>query len=613
MLAGNRHPRGLRILHPFMKPSSPSVFYNIQLTSYQAQLAKATDRIRHIARFRLVTMLIAIGFIVSGINTGASFYWWGSLFFTAFFLVWVRIHSALHHKEKLLKIHVYILEREMASLAGDQTSFGSGQSFMDSTHPFSYDLDIFGKGSVYQLLNRTVTLGGGDHLAGHLKQPVTNPEAIKTRQEIVEELATMPSFLQDFRVAGMSVEEEPEDYERVQQWLKAPDDFISSKIALAAFYIMPLVTIGLSVYSIITGVFHNLLVLAIAINWVVLIIFQKAIKKANIHIGKTARLVEKYQQLQQQVAVREFNHPWLKELCAQSAGALTQIIRFRKLANTFDSRNNSMVGPLMNSFFLFDIYCLLRLEWWRRSHKTLLLQTIEAMIVMDVYVSCATYAFNHPENTYPLIDAGQNVIKATDLRHPLLDKQAVGNSFSLGVQEQFYLLTGANMTGKSTFIRTVGISVILGYLGIPVPAAALALPSLQIFTSIRVTDSVQDDVSYFRAELNRIKDIMNAVQSTGTAWLVLLDEPLRGTNSGDKQQGTRSIIETLLEHRTIGIVATHDIGLTVLSTDHPGKVSNYHFESKVTHDGLTFDFRLHPGGSTSNNATVLMKQMGIIR
>jgi len=607
------YPVQLRILQPFMTLSAPPAFYNIQLNSYQAQLSSATERIRRIAGFRLVTMLVAIGFIVGGINTGTAFYWWGSLFFTAFFLVWVRIHSALHHKEKLLKIHVYILEKELAALEGDQSSFGSGQPYVDSTHPYSYDLDIFGKGSVYQLLNRTVTLSGADQLAAHLKSPVNHPDTIKTRQDIITELGNNPSFLQDFRVAGMSVEEEPEDYERVQQWLKAPDDFISSPIARIAFYVMPLLTTGLGIYSIITGVFNSFLVLAVAINWIVLIIFQKPIKMANIHIGKTARLVEKYQQLQQQVAIRQFAHPWLQELCARSTGALEQIIRFRKLANTFDSRNNSMVGPLMNSFFLFDIYCLLRLEWWRRAHKELLLQTIESMIVTDVYVSCATYAFNHPENVYPAIDPMQTTILATDLRHPLLAKHAVGNSFSLGTQEQFYLLTGANMTGKSTFIRTVGISVILGYLGVPVPASSFSLPLLRIYTSIRVTDSVQDDVSYFRAELNRIKDIMNAVQQTDTAWLILLDEPLRGTNSGDKQQGTRSIIETLLRSRTIGIVATHDIGLTVLSTDHPGKVSNYHFESAITSDGLTFDFKLHPGGSTSNNATILMKQMGIIQ
>lgn len=597
-----------------MNTSSPAVFYNIQLNSYTAQLSKATERIRRIARLRLITMLVAIGFLVAAINEPTALYWWVTALFTTVFLVWVRIHGALHHKEKLLKIHVYIIERELLALEGDIAPFEGGKRFMDSTHPYSYDLDIFGHGSVYQLLNRTVTINGADLLSAHLKEPLTDIPVIESRQQIIGELSGMPSFLQDFRVAGISVDEEKEDYERVQFWLNAPDDFISSIIAKAAVFTMPLIAIGLSVYSIITGSFNNLLVLAIAINWIVLIIFQKQIKQANLRIGKTARLVEKYQQLQQQVAVQTFKHPWLKNVCTQSADALAQIMQFRKLANTFDSRNNSMVGPFMNSFFLFDIYCLVRLEWWRKKHKTLLLETIEAMIVMDEYVTCAVYAFNHPENTYPSINATGKAIQATDLKHPLLvRKNVIGNDCSLGEDEQFYLLTGANMTGKSTFIRTIGINVILAYLGVPVPAAAFSLPVLKIYTSIRVTDSVQDDVSYFRAELNRIKSIMDEVQQSPYHWLVLLDEPLRGTNSGDKQQGTRSIIETLLHYQAIGIVATHDIGLCTLANEHPGKVNNYHFESTITPEGLAFDFRLYPGGSTSNNATALMKQMGIIR
>lgn len=597
-----------------MKTSSPAVFYNIQLTSYKAQLTKATTRIRRIAGFRLITMLVAIGFLLTAINTGNTVYWWSTALFTAVFLVWVRIHGRVHHQEKLLRIHVYLIERELLALDGDTSYFENGKRYEDSSHPYSYDLDIFGKSSVYQLLNRTVTLNGANLLADHLKAPLTLPGEIRERQAVISELSGMPSFLQDFRVAGVSVEEEEEDYDRVRLWLDAQDDFISNPLAKGAFYVMPPVTTALIIYSVYIGTFHTLLTAAVAINWIVWILFQKPIKQANLRIGKTARLVEKYQQLQQQVAVQSFIHPWLQTVAKQSTQALQQILQFRKLANAFDSRNNSMVAPLMNTFFLYDLYCLLRLEWWRKKHKGLLLETIRQMIVMDEYVTCAVYAFNHPGNSYPVIDEKTRAIRATDLKHPLLlHKNAVGNDCTLGGQEQFYLLTGANMTGKSTFIRTIGVNVILGYLGVPVPAKALSLPLLHIYTSIRVTDSVQDDVSYFRAELNRIKLIMDTVQHSTSQWLILLDEPLRGTNSGDKQMGTRSIIETLLHYNATGIVATHDIGLCSLSEEHPGKVSNYHFESTVNTGGLDFDFRLQPGGSTSNNATILMKQMGIIR
>ena len=595
-----------------MQQSSPQAYYIAQLAIYKEQLAEASKQITLIARLRLLVMLIALGFIVAGINYNEAWQWWASLVSVILFLMLVRIHSRRHAQEKWWKIQVYNTEKELLALDGDHSIFKAGEAYINSKHPFSFDLDVFGKGSLYQMLNRTVTTNGNVLLADDLDAPNASKQVIEERQEIITDLTAHPAFLADFRAAGMSVEEEEKDYERVLQWLTAPDEFINNIFAKLALFTMPFVTSGFVIYSIITEAVHPLLMLSITLNWIVLGSFSKKIKMANLHIGKTARLVEKYQQLQQQTASREFNHPWLKEVVKKCAESLVQIIQFRKLANTFDSRNNSMVGPIMNSLFMFDIYCLVRLEWWRKKHHGLLVKTMEEMIVMDVYVSCATYAFNHPENSYPVIDAATSAIKAKDLRHPLLVKTAVGNDCTLGEQEQFYLLTGANMTGKSTFIRTIGTNVILGYLGVPVPAAALTLPLLKIYTSIRVTDSVQDDVSYFRAELNRIKDIMDTVQRDKSLYLVLLDEPLRGTNSGDKQQGTRSIIETLLTYKATGIVATHDIGLCSLAEEHPGKVNNYHFESTVGEVGLNFDFRLYPGGSTSNNATILMKQMGII-
>ena len=449
-------------------------------------------------------------------------------------------------------------------------------------------------------------------LAGHLKDALADKKTIVESQEIIRELSTNPDFLEDFRVAGLSVPEEPRDHALVVDWLNSEDDFVNNALARISIIVMPLITTGLIVYSIIQGSVHPALSLVVVANWIILMSFGKKTKMANARVGRTAGLVEKYQRLQEQTALRDFKAAWLQEVSKQSKNALKQIIQFRKLANLFDSRNNSLAGPLMNSLFLFDIYCLLRLEGWRRAHKQELLQTMDAMIALDVFVSCANYAFNHPENVYPVITTNSTAIEAIDLRHPLLVKSAVGNDCSLGSNEQFYLLTGANMTGKSTFIRTIGVNVVLAYLGVPVPANAFSLPLLRLYTSMRVTDSVQDDISDFRAELNRIKTIMEAVQSPGMPYLILLDEPLRGTNSADKQQGTRSIIETLLRQKAIGIVATHDIGLCSLETDHPGKVSNYHFESAVASTGLTFDFKLRPGGSTSNNATILMRQMGII-
>ena len=313
------------------------------------------------------------------------------------------------------------------------------------------------------------------------------------------------------------------------------------------------------------------------------------------------------------IAEAKFENDWLQKMKTNAEQSLASIRRFKKIVHLFESRGNTMTGPAMNTFFLFDFYCLLKLEAWRRDHKQSLLTDVDDVIEMDVYVSCAVYAFNHPENIYSAITTGSE-ITARDLRHPLLSpSSAVGNDVSIGAKEQFYLLTGANMTGKSTFIRTIGVTNILTNIGLPLPAKELTMPLLDLYTSMRITDSVQDDISYFRAELNRIKAMMDKVSHAQHPYLVLLDEPLRGTNSTDKQMGTRAIVETLITYNAVGIIATHDTGLCDMEASHSGKISNYYFESKVAEGELTFDFRMKSGGSTSNNATILMRQMGIIR
>ena len=588
----------------------PTAHYDSRLGLHQTLLAKVSKNIHLLGRARLLAALTAVALAILAFNSGASWQWMVSGLGAALFLVLVRIHSRHEQQAMLLQLRIHLIKGEQEALAGNYAHFPKGEKYLNTNHPYSFDLDVFGAGSLYQLLCRSVTYNGADVLAASLMQPEINEERIYKRQAMIRALSENPVFLEDFQAEGAAVDEEPNDYKLVTGWLNAPEHFMNNGLAKVSMAILPVITIGLIFYTSFIGELQGAIGLAVIANWVVLGIFGKKIKSANTQVGRTARLVEKYQRLQSVTANAIFNQPELQSISQAAQESAAQIVRFRKLANMFDSRNNSMGGMILNSLFLFDIYCLLQLESWRRAHKALLLQTMESMIELDALVSCANYAFNHPDNHYPTFDT--QGIQAKDLRHPLLAKSAVGNDCSLGEQEKIYLLTGANMTGKSTFIRTIGTATILSYMGVPVPAESLSLPLMNIFTAIRITDSVQNDVSYFRAELNRIKAIMDRVQSSGQRYLVLLDEPLRGTNSGDKQQGTRSIIEKLLKQNVMGIVATHDIGLCVLQEEHPGKISNYHFESTVTPAGLAFDFKLHSGGSTSNNATILMRQMGII-
>ena len=564
----------------------------------------------------MLRLWVAVGAIASGIwafRSGVSVNWWLVVILAAAFLMLVRRHSRLSAKRELLQLHLWVTDNELQALQGNNSAFADGTTYVDVAHQYTYDLDIFGKGSVYQSVCRAVTVGGAVLLAGRLSLLTLKKEVITGRQKIIKELSVQPELLQNYRVAGAAIEEGPNDQRNLNQWLQEQDLFINNNIIRISAILMPLLSIAFIAWSLFAGELYPGLYLVLIVNWGLLGFYQKKIKLAARQMGNAAKLTDKYESLMRHIARATFENDWLQKVKTNAEKSLASIGSFKKIVHLFESRGNTMTGPVMNTFFLFDFYCLLKLEAWRRDHKQSLLTAVDDVIEMDVYVSCGVYAFNHPENIYAAITTGSE-IKARDLRHPLLSPtSAVGNDLSLGANEQFYLLTGANMTGKSTFIRTIGVTNILTNMGLPLPAKELTMPLLNLYTSMRITDSVQDDISYFRSELNRIKAMMDKVSHSQDPYLVLLDEPLRGTNSTDKQMGTRAIVETLITYNAVGIIATHDTGLCDMEASHAGKISNYYFESKVADGELTFDFRMKRGGSTSNNATILMRQMGIIR
>lgn len=591
----------------------PFDYYTEQKEYYTALQGNIAGKIKTTTRARLLVAIIIIGMSYFAIRDGESWQWLLVAANITGFIILVRIHASLLRRKAVAQLHIEIADGELQALQGQYSRFADGATFADSSHPYSFDLDIFGKGSVYQMLCRTVTHGGASLLARRLQTPITHQSVIQARQSAIAELSQEPALLCNFRVAGMLSNEGKDDQHQLTGWLHESPVVTRKLLLRIAVVLMPILSVAGITLSIIQGSMHPLLGFVVPLNWLLLGIHQGFIKRANIQVARSASLVAKYEALLQTVAGRPFTDEWLRTAATRAQHSLHQITRLKKLVNMFDSRNNGMVGPLMNTFFLFDIYCLTRLEHWRARHKDLLLVALQDMVAMDALASCATYAYNHPENIYPQVSDDTHAISANNLKHPLLPSDtAVGNTFTLGIQEQVYLLTGANMTGKSTFIRTIGVNIVMAYIGLPLPADSMSLPLLQVYSSIRVTDSVQDDVSYFKAELNRIGAIMNKVRESGALYFIMLDEPLRGTNSTDKQLGTRAIINSFLQHNVIGIVATHDTGLGNMAEINSGRISNYHFESVVKNDGLVFDFKLKPGVSTSNNATILMQQMGII-
>ncbi|RYG30080.1 MAG: hypothetical protein EOO01_37260, partial [Chitinophagaceae bacterium] len=399
-----------------------------------------------------------LGFFIAAISLPEDFYTWLTVACIALFLAFVRVHGKLSEKSSRARLEAHLIRLELLANGGDHSGFQSGHAYVDVKHPYSFDLDIFGDRSLFQMVSRSVTIDGARALADEFREPFTNPDEIKKRQEVTLELSGYPDLLLAMRVEGASYEEGAEDVSRLLDWFKLTDIIRNSFLLRVVIFLVPAITMALILASFLTEGLTPFFTIVIVFNWILLGIKSKQIKETAYYVAKGVSTIDKYEALLGELSKHKFRHPYLIAISEKAAIGLAAIQQLRKLAHLFESRSNGMVGPLMNTFFLFDLQCVLRLEQWRKENRDTLSAALETVTILDVYTSKAIYSFNHPEYIYPQISDHGASIRAIAMSHPLLPEYATGNDFSIGEQEQLFLLTGANMTGKSTFIRTVGVN-----------------------------------------------------------------------------------------------------------------------------------------------------------
>ena len=282
-----------------------------------------------------------------------------------------------------------------------------------------------------------------------------------------------------------------------------------------------------------------------------------------------------------------------------------------KELDRLDLRNNLILYAILEGSMFWQLRQMLRIERWKQEHGTHLLQWLEALGKLDALCALGTFAFNHPEYTYPAIADEPFVFRAKEMGHPLMPRQqCVVNDAEIPQRPYFLIITGANMAGKSTYLRTIGCNYILSCIGAPVCCSSLEIYPAHLMTSLRTSDSLANNESYFFAELKRLQQILERLKS-GEEMFIILDEILKGTNSMDKQKGSFSLVKQLLRLRTNGIIATHDLLLGELKQHFPNEISNYCFEADIHNDELTFSYQLREGVAQNMNACFLMQKMGI--
>ncbi|MCD6355100.1 MAG: hypothetical protein J7L95_06090, partial [Prolixibacteraceae bacterium] len=378
--------------------------------------------------------------------------------------------------------------------------------------------------------------------------------------------------------------------------------------------VIPLLTV-LSIVPAITGFSNKPLVLMVVVQWLLLYFFRKRVTEYFRFFGRKSALLAKYMQLLKRIEGRQFKAAYLVELqnkITRPELASELFIKLKNLVEEFEYRQNMLVGFFLNSLFLWDIRCVFKLWSWHGNNHEKLAEWLSVIVETDALLSLANYADNHPDFTFPEIREGDFIFRATNLGHPLLHPQKrVCNDLEIDGWSKILIVTGANMAGKSTFLRTVGVNLILARTGAPVCADKMTVTPISVYTNMRTNDSLLKDESYFFAELKRIKGVLERLQK-GEPVFVILDEMLKGTNSIDKLNGSKELIRKLAGLKSVSLIATHDLKLSEMEKELPENVSNKCFEIKIKNNEMIFDYRLSEGVTKTMNATFLMKKMGII-
>ncbi|MFN3405450.1 MAG: MutS-related protein [Cytophagaceae bacterium] len=589
-----------------------SEFYQKELEKVTGEFVREKKKSDNIALLRLISAISAIASFVLLLNYETDVFLWFLIFSLICFIVFISLSRRINRKKQFLQQLIKINKDEIDCLSGIINQFDSGERYIDSNHPFSYDLDVFGNGSFFQYINRTFTQHGSEKLASLFNHPVNNVNKIHNRQYAIKELGSLPEFRHHYLATGRMKENSLGVESDIHQWINLKPKAADNQFILYISYISPvalMASILISIAGINTDLFTGIF---LVINWLVLGNNLKEINQYHMLLSKKQEFADTFQKLLSLIKNQKFNSQLLQQLKSGSAEGIIELNKIKSLLSYFDFRLNILFAIFVNSIFLYDIHLIRKIEKWKKRNKDKIFDWLDITYETEALNSLATYAFNNPAYIYPeIISTEQLIYEAENSGHPLIfNKQNVLNNFN--VSDKMFIITGANMAGKSTFLRTLGLNLVIAYTGAPVNASIMRCGVMNIYSSMRISDVLQESKSYFYAELQRLQKIMTALKS-GEKVVILVDEMLKGTNSNDKLSGSEGFIEQLLRYNCIGAVATHDLGLGEMENKFPGKIENYCFESLIENNELYFDYKLKRGVAQNKNATFLMKKMDIIK
>lgn len=593
----------------------PDEYYQKQIDHYTARLKQIKKRRNLITLAQLLTfgyMIFLIYLLINHSTQPLLLLGIGAILVFIFLTLWdSQIIYRQHLIEELLRINTL----ESDYLAGNFSALDQGERFNDPAHPYAHDLDLFGEDSLFQHLNRTVTFSGTQKLVSWLLSLSKDPEVIHSRQQAAEELCAEPEWCQHFRAAGALHPTQALDAVILKSGpTESPFFSKHSTVRLILWIANTIVIVSWAVTSFTPLPFSISLVLSL-LQLSALALYIKKINAYHQRLNLFLKTISNYLPLVRLIHDQSFRSPYLQKirhsLFTPESNSLQALTQLHRIQNSLDQRGNIVIAFILNGLYLKDFHTLLRLDHWRKKYGPDIETWTDVLSEADALISMANYRFNHPAYCLPVI-CQDRLLDTEEIGHPLLKSERnVTNDFSIRSLHQIAIVTGANMAGKSTFLRTIGVNLILAQSGNVVCSRYFAFQPMTLFTSMRTTDSLSKDTSYFHAELLRLQQLVNIAQQEDKVFIIL-DEMLKGTNSVDKLNGSLAFLKRILSYPISGLVATHDLALGELADDFPEHFFNVCFE--IVHSGsqITYDYKLHPGISSNMNASILLKQMGLI-
>jgi hypothetical protein len=597
---------------------NPELIFQERQTRFQAAIQSVQKKLDQIAWLRLLVFVIAAAVEVASWSWGGA--WWLLCLFLGLlaFGMMVKWNIAVNKRLRYFQLLLRFNEEEVQRLHSKLAGFDEGAEFIDSGHPFTSDLDIFAKHSLFQLMSRASTGFGRRTLARWLKVPAAmdqGKDVALQRQVAARELAVEIDWRQELQAIGQLQENEGEEPETLRAWMQEPG-YVTGKpwLPLLPWITVP-ITAGLIMLGALGIVQWETFSIVLAFNFIVHRFIAKQVRKIMETSEKRGKILFAWSEILAKIEGLDAQAPAYKALKARLAtdgrAASEEIARLGRIVSNMEFRQSGLPHFVINTFFHWDILCLQALEKWKARLGDRILDWFEVIGEVEALNSLAAMRFAFPDWTDAEIVEGAFLLEGEDVGHPLIPpRQRVANPISLRDNGAIWLVTGSNMSGKSTYLRTIGLNTVLALMGAPVCARSFKLSTMAVVTSMRTTDSLEENTSSFYAELKRLHSVIQVVQAHPNT-LFLLDEILKGTNSRDRQAGARALVQQLHDQGGSGLVSTHDIELVDLAGQVPG-IHNFSFNCVVSPEGqLSFDYKLTAGQCLSMNATALMRAMGI--